>query len=108
MVEKLLNPPPMIRGTFGTIYVKCGGANCKCARGEKHPYNRLMWSENGRIQSRVVPVKEINWIKKMTENYRGYKKLKKELEKIDGRLKKLITKFEIESIEKTRKLKDFF
>ena len=44
----------------------------------------------------------------MTENYRGYKKLKKELEKADDRLKQLMVKFEIREIEKTRKMKNFF
>lgn len=107
LIEKLLNAPPMIRGTFGTIYVKCGGANCKCTKGEKHPYNRLTWSENGRPKSRVVPVDEINWIKEMTQNYRCYKKVKKEMEKVDDRLKVLLTRFEVAVVEKTRKSKDF-
>ena len=108
LVETLLNPPPMIRGTFGTLYVKCGGANCKCTKGEKHPYNRLTWSENGRQQSRVVPVEDIKWIKEMTQNYRRYRKVKKEMEKVDDRLKKLMTRFEVEAVEKTRKMRNFY
>lgn len=107
LLETLLNPPPMIRGSFGTHYVKCGGVNCKCTRGELHPYNRITWSENGRQQSRVVHVKDINWIKEMTQNYRQYKKVKKELEKVDARLKEMLTRFEVETVEATRKMRGF-
>ncbi len=106
LMETLLNPPPMIRGTFGTLYVKCGGANCKCSKGNLHPYNRLTWSENGRPQSRVVPVNEINWVKEMTQNYRQHKMVKKEMENLENQLKKLMARLEIAVVENTRKSKN--
>lgn len=48
-------PPPSRVGSLHAVYVRCGKASCRCARGELHgPYWRQQWREGGRTQRRYV------------------------------------------------------
>jgi hypothetical protein len=45
----------LLRGHIEVRYVKCGRANCKCAKGELHgPYHLLRWKSAGRKITRYV------------------------------------------------------
>lgn len=46
----------MLWGSLGTVYRRCGRANCHCAKGEKHgPVFYLSRNEGGRTRNIYVP-----------------------------------------------------
>jgi len=51
--EKLL--PKILPGAVCAQMIRCGKANCKCARGELHgPFFYRFWREDGRLRKEYV------------------------------------------------------
>lgn len=109
-ILKLSKETPMLPGTFGTVFVKCGYASCWCANdtGKAHPFNRITWSDNGKSRTKAIPEKDIPWIKEVTKNYRNFKKSKRDLKILQAKLKLEIDKWERQLVLKTRKTKEYF
>jgi len=87
MIAELVGLKEMVRGSFCTIYVKCGKKYCRCNEGKLHPHQRMSLRENGKAFSRAVPKEEYEWITKMTGNYRQYQQLRKELNDLEKKNK---------------------
>ena len=84
LIESIVGIREMIRGSFNTVYVKCGKANCRCADGEGHPSDRIVFLEKGRSKCRSVPKGEGEWVRTMVENkkeFRGHRRKLKEIQK---------------------------
>jgi len=107
LVEDLLKVRLMIRGTFGETYRRCGKSTCWCAKGKGHLYTRITWTENMQSKTKAIPKKDIDWIKKTTENYRRFRKLRQKIRNLDNQFKVLFDQFENEMIEKTKKLRNY-
>ena len=107
LVNELLKEQIMVRGTFGEVYRKCGKPTCWCTKGEGHPYIRIAWSENARSKTKAIPKKDAPWIKKVTENYRNFRRLRHNLLILDKKFKTLLDQFENEMIEKSKKRKSY-
>jgi hypothetical protein len=105
--SKLLKEEKMVRGSFCQIYVKCGTKSCWCATGKGHPHKRMSWHEKGKSFSRAVPREDREWIEQMTSNFREYRKTRKEIVKIETKIKALFDKREEEILKKTRKGKSY-
>ncbi len=107
LIAKLLEEEKMVRGSFCVIHVKCGGANCRCAKGDLHKHTRMSWTERGKSFSRAVPKEDYEWIDEMTKRYREFKKIKREITKLDREIKNMIDKFEEKIVTKCRKKKSY-
>ena len=107
LVNELLKEQIMVRGTFGEVYRKCGKPTCWCVKGEGHPYIRISWSENAQSKTKAIPKKDATWIKKVTENYRNFRKLRHNLVILDKKFKSLLDQFENEMIKKSKKRKNY-
>jgi len=63
--------------------------------------------EDGKTFSRAVPKGEREWVQKMTNNYREFRNIRKELSTLDKELKELLTEFENELVKKSKKGKTY-
>lgn len=105
-ISKLSEERIMTPGAFKTVFVKCGNPNCWCANDDDgHPFNRITWTENGKARTKSIPEEDIPWIKEVTQNYRDFRKIKRELKSIQIKLKVDVDKWEARLISKTRKLR---
>ncbi len=107
IVKQLLNFRLMIPGSFKEVYRKCGKQNCWCHDKAGHLLRRITWSENGHSKTKAIPEKDIVWIKKVTGNYREFRKKRKEIQKLDKSFKELLDAYEKETIKKSRQLRDY-
>ena len=68
--NKFANPlPKMLPGTVHEQWVRCGHANCKCSRGERHgPYFYRIWRENGQLRKQYVKRKDVDDVRQSCQN----------------------------------------
>jgi hypothetical protein len=102
LMSELFNLKEMVRGSFCTIYVKCGKKYCRCQKGQLHPHQRMSLRENGKAFSRAVPKEEYEWIAKMTENYRRFQQLLKEIRELEKQMKELFNEYERQILNQTK------
>lgn len=106
LLEKILSLSRMIPGSYKEVYRKCGRINCWCQNQEKgHPLKRITWTEKGISRSKAIKEKDLPEIIEMTENYRLFRNIQKQLSDIDEQILRDLEKFAQEIIEETRKKK---
>ena len=107
LLSQLLDMKKMVRGSFCLIHVKCGSKNCRCSKGVLHPHLRMSWHERGKSFSRAVPKDDYDWIQEMTNIFRKYKKLRREVVKLEKEMKILLDQYEVEIVNRSRKGKPY-
>ncbi len=76
-----------ITGSLVKIHRKCGAKNCRCAKGgEKHPAFILTSKVRGKTKGVYVPVDKVEQVRQWTQEYRGLKKLIKEISGLSEKL----------------------
>lgn len=105
--EQLFSIKEMIQGSFCLIHVKCGRSSCKCNQGRLHPHYRMSMRREGKQVSRAVPKEEHEWIAKVTDNYREYRRLLRSINKLDNQIKDLLDAYGKESVKKSSKKKSY-
>lgn len=109
LLEKILCLGLMIPGAYKEVYRKCGRLNCWCQRQEKgHPLKRITWTENGMSRSKAIDEKDLPTIITMTENYRQFRTIQKQLSNIDEQIQHDLEQFAQNVIEETRKKGIFY
>jgi hypothetical protein len=107
-IARLSEDTPMLPGCFGAVSVKCGKDYCWCATSDKgHLYYRITWTENGKSRTKLIPDDDIPWIKEVTQNYRHFRKMRRELKGLQLKLKIDFDKWERRLIRKTRRLRTY-
>ena len=107
LVEELLKASPMLRGTFGVAYRKCGKSACWCAAGKGHPYSRITWSENAQSRTKTIPSQDTDWAQKLTENYRRFRKTRRTLRELEQDIKELLDQLEDQLVRNARKQRPY-
>ena len=107
LIQELLKSKPMIRGSFGTAYRKCGKPNCWCAEGVGHPVNRITWTENARSRTKAIPAKDTRWVATRAENYKCFRKNRRSLRALDKELNREIDELAAQLVDDTRQQKDY-
>lgn len=108
VLEELLASPPLLRGSLVRVTTRCGKPTCWCAGGTTgHAHTRLGWSQDGRMTTRKVPAEEVERILTLTERYRRFRQLRRELVRLQRQLHDAIGAFETALIEQTRKPLDY-
>ncbi len=81
LVNKLLKPQAMVRGSFSTVYRRCGKPTCWCAEpGQKgHASTRITWTENGISHTKTLKEQEHRHFQKAAEAYRTYRRYRRQL-----------------------------
>jgi hypothetical protein len=115
MMEEALQIPSMLPGSYNQVYCKCGKKNCWCylsangSRSDKtaHPFRRITWTEKGAHKTKAIPEKDVEWIKEVTENYRKFRKNRKEIQRLEKSIKGLLDQYAKEIVKRTRKLRKY-
>lgn len=107
VLGRMLSVRSIVPGTYGKVYCRCGKKNCWCYHGRGHPYTRITWYEDGKSKTKSIIKKNIGWIRKVTQNYRDFKKDQKKIREYEERLKELLDKYLKEIIVKTRMKKGY-
>lgn len=92
----------MVRGSFCEIHVKCG-KNCRCNSGRGHTHKRMSLRENGKSFSRAVPREEYEWIQEMTDNFRDYRNMRRQLAKLEKEIHELLDQYEHKIVTQCKK-----
>lgn len=104
LLERLLKSPPMVRGTFSRVQTRCGKPNCWCARSHKgHSHTRITWSKQGKLRTRKVPPDQIDHIRELTDNYRQFRTLRRQIAALHTEMRPLLDDLETERVEEARK-----
>lgn len=107
IIKELLSFDELLRGSAATVYTKCGRDNCWCKAGKGHPHTRITWTEKSKGYTRKLPKKELLWIKQVTDNYRRFQSLRRNLKKLEDQAKELQKKLADVLITDTRQTKDY-
>jgi len=86
----LLERPPLLKGSFGEVQRTCGNPGCKCARGEKHVCRQLSASVGGKTRTWNVPRQYAAKVKRLTENYRRFRRARAVWVRVNEQMLKLI------------------
>jgi len=117
VLEEMLRIKTMLPGSYNKVYCRCGKKNCWCyAKGKgkskskdkaAHPFRRITWTEKGVYKTKAIPEKDVDWIKKVTENYRKFRKKRKEIQKLEENIRRLLEEYRKNIVKKTRKLREY-
>lgn len=103
-IEELLASPPLLRGSLVRVTTRCGKPTCWCAGGTTgHAHTRLGWSQDGRMTTRKVPAEEVERILTLTGNYRHFRRLRREIVRLQRDLHDAVLAFEAALVEQTRR-----
>jgi hypothetical protein len=97
----------MVPGSYNEVYCRCGKSNCWCRSGKGHLFRRITFSEDGKPKTKSVREENVEWIKKVTQNYRQFREGQRKIREYDKRLAKLLDRYLKEIIVKTRKKKEY-
>ena len=109
IANEMINISHMVGGSFGLAYRRCGRANCWCSNKDKpgHPIMRITFNEQRKSRTKAIPLKDKEWIKAMTDNYRYFRQYFKKLRQCENKLNELLNQFEQEVKKETKGLRDY-
>ena len=89
LAEALLSERgPVLKGTFHLGHTRCGKDNCKCAHGEPHTTAVLVVSDKGDRRTFYLRAAERQEVRRRTERYRRFRKIRAELSKLNREILK--------------------
>jgi hypothetical protein len=107
VLDKILSIKFMVPGSYNEVYCRCGKSNCWYSSGKGHPFRRITFSEDGKPKTKSVREENVEWIKKVTQNYRQFREGQRKIREYEKRLAKLLDRYLKEIIVKTRKKKEY-
>lgn len=81
-IQVLAGRPPMIRGNVYRLRRRCGKSGCRCMRGELHESWVLLARERGVRRMRAVPRGQADRWRELAENYRRFRRARRELARL--------------------------
>jgi hypothetical protein len=105
IVDALMQTRSMVKGSFSTVYRKCGKPTCWCADAAQggHVSTRITWNESGISRTRTVNEADRKRLHDATESYRKYRQGRRELRIQVRRLEELLDKLEAQSLQDIRR-----
>jgi len=90
----LLERPALLKGTLIEVQRTCGKPGCKCARGQKHTCWQLSASVEGKTRTRNVPRQYLAKVKRLTHNYRRFRRARAACVRLNAQMLELINEME--------------
>ena len=104
LLRQLLGLRSIMRGSFHQVSTRCGKSNCWCAKAHQgHVHARVTWSEEGTFITRKVPAAEIKHLLKLTKNYRGFRRQRRQLVALGSKIHDRLDQYEKALIREVRK-----
>jgi len=96
LVETLLEIRQLLKGSVYELKTRCGKPSCHCAApdGARHTAPVLSWSHRGKTQLRTLPAKEVDRIRRLTENYRQFRQSRAALVQLYRRILTTVDRLE--------------
>jgi hypothetical protein len=96
LVESLLEIRQLLKGSLYELKTRCGKPSCHCAapEGARHTAPALSWSDRGKTQLRTLPAKEVERVRRLTENYRRFRQVRAALVQLHRRTLATIDRLE--------------
>lgn len=108
VLQHLLELEEMIPGSYKSLFRKCGRSNCWCSQQQDgHRFQRITWTEDGIAKSKAIRNEDVEWIKKVTNNFRTFQKMKRKLRGLETQLRSCIERHEKGQVQRTRKLRSY-
>ena len=105
LLSVLTSRKPMLRGTVYVLRRRCGKEGCRCCDGELHQSEVFSCTENGVRVLRTVQGAEKERLRKLTAQYRRFRKARIRLRKIFQRLLAIVKAFEEARLAEGRECK---
>ena len=90
----LLERSALLKGTLLQVQRTCGKAGCKCVRGEKHACWQLSASVEGKTRTWNVPRRYLAEVKRLTGNYRRFRRARALWVGLNAQMRKRINEME--------------
>ncbi len=96
LIENLLHVRELLKGSLYELNTRCGKPSCHCAApdGARHSSPVLSWSHQGKTQLRTLPAREVDRIRRLSENYRQFRQTRAALVKLHQRTLTTIDRLE--------------
>ncbi len=96
LIENLLQLRQLLKGSVYELNTRCGKPSCHCAApdGARHSSPVLSWSHRGKTHLRSLPAKELDHIRRLTQNYRQFRQGRAALVKLHQRTLTTIDRLE--------------
>ena len=103
VLGELLELRPILKGTVNKIYTRCGKPNCWCANGSGgHAHIRISWNQNSKTVTRKIPAEELSRVRNLTENYRHFRSLRRQLSELNKQIKNELNCYQTALVEDSR------
>lgn len=88
LIEQILAPRQLLKGSLYELKTRCGKPSCHCAsdQGPLHSTTVLSWSETGRTRLRSVGPQDRARLRRLAEDYRRFRQCRAGLVKIHRQL----------------------
>jgi len=96
LIENLLQVRQLLKGSVYELNTRCGKPSCHCAApdGARHSSPVLSWSHRGKTQLRTLAAKDLDRIRRLSENYRQFRQTRTALVKLHQRTLTTIDRLE--------------
>jgi len=88
LIQALLRPRELIKGTLYKLRTRCGKAGCHCARSEeaRHVSTVITWSEEGKTRLRSISPADSLRVQRLTLRYRDFRRARASLVRIHSEI----------------------
>jgi hypothetical protein len=90
---------PLLPGSLYTLKRRCGKPNCRCAKGELHASTVLSYRGEQKPQTVTPPAGQIDALKKMTDEYRRFRKARAQLVQLQRQLLDLVDQIQAQRVQ---------
>ena len=104
LLESFLAREPLLPGSLYTLRRRCGKPNCHCAQGELHASTVLSYRGQGRPQNITPPPGQFKEVRKLTEDYRRFRKARTQLLRLQRQMLTLINRIEAARVQQGERL----
>lgn len=103
LLQSFLGREPLLPGSLYTLRRRCGKPTCHCASGELHASTVLSYRGEGRPQNITLPPEQLREVRRLTEDYRAFRKARTQLVRIVHQLLELLDRLEAARVEEGKR-----
>lgn len=103
LLQSFLGREPLLPGTLYTLRRRCGKPTCHCARGELHASTVLNYRGGDRQQNITPPPEQLREVRRLTEDYRTFRKARTQLLRLVRQLLDRLDRIEAARVEEGKR-----